>query len=601
MNEEKTIGIIVARMASSRLPSKALRLVAGKPLLSYVLERLQAVSGCVDIWLATTQHPSDEQLLLWGIQQDIRVFGYQGETDDVVGRISAVVRKEKADKFLVVLGDTPFADPRLLNQMLELLISNSALEMVRIASDDNDRPHVLGGVGCYRAKGWEKVDHASLEPRHREHAGSILSEQPDLLSIGEIKDDPMYYGTGYRLTVDTQSDLELTEQIIKALQKPGEIIALKDIIQYLNENPELASINQHVRQKSVNDTSLKVLMAVQAGGGFGLGHLNRCKTLSRVLEDHFSAGVTFWLGNTNSPILSGLSKDGYRAAEENWSLPETVRQGNYDKVVIDFQTPVSPVLIQEIREAKAESAIIILDNNGLGCQDADAIVMPNAHAKPNPAWRLFRTKFYSGSPYVVLGNGFLYDSSHSLETMPLSQPVILVTMGGRDPGLMSEKVLEALKSLKDCHIDLVVPLMYSYPENLEKIATQLPSTITLHWKIQHLRPLMQRATVAIAAFGVTAYELAYLGIPTLVLGHYQSQMEDIDRFTEWGSAINIGYSNNFESLKVIEGVNELLSNENKRIEMSERGKSLCGKDGPLRVAEIITTTVREPLSSHWEP
>lgn len=590
----KTIGIIIAHMASSRLPGKALRIINSRPLLSYVLERLQAVDGIDEIWLATTQHTSDEQLLLWGIQQDLHVIGYPGEIEDIVGRISATLQKAKADRFIVVQDDTPFIDSRILERFLKALDDHPEWEAVAVDESEKQSAHV--GIGCYRTSGWQKIDAASTEPKEREIPGSILKTRPDVVQVGYIQDEPLYYENPYRLIVETQADLNIVEGILKALHPLNQTITLESVLHYLKEHPELIESSDRERALNACDQTYKVLMAVQAGGNFGISHLARCKTLTKTLKEHFSAEVTFWLDSPDLKLQRDLLEDGYNVIEGNWSLPEAILQGDFNRLVIDFQISLRPSLVQRIRITDPDLPIIAIDNDGLGCDDVDTIIFPNIHALPNPEWRLDNKMFYSGSQYVIIGHHFFEQQPDWPEEVPMDRPVILVTMGGTDPDFVSEKVLSALKELKDCHIDMIIPPDYAKPEGIEKIATQLPSTITLHWKIPNIRPLMKRATLAVAAFGMTAYELAYMGVPTILLGHYKAQEEEVERFTQWGSIINIGYSEdaNFEGLLPI--VQELLQTPNRRQIMSERGGTIVDPQGPVRVAEAIVATVREPLS-----
>ena len=61
MNRSVT-AIIQARMASSRLPGKVLKEVLGRPLIAYLIERLQCCRRVQNIILATTTKPIDDPL-----------------------------------------------------------------------------------------------------------------------------------------------------------------------------------------------------------------------------------------------------------------------------------------------------------------------------------------------------------------------------------------------------------------------------------------------------------------------------------------------------------------------------------------------------------
>jgi spore coat polysaccharide biosynthesis predicted glycosyltransferase SpsG len=341
----------------------------------------------------------------------------------------------------------------------------------------------------------------------------------------------------------------------------------------------------------------RILLAVQAGGNYGSGHLERCKTIAQTLEADFNAQVTFWLETVSNTLKLDLVDEGYNVIQNNWSLPEAVRQEGFNRLVIDFSSAVTPSLIQRIRNTVPDLSIIVLDNHGLGCTEVDAIIFPNAHSKPNTDKLANGNSIYQGAEYIVLGHSVLTRQKKDMlpDEGPLDKPVVLVAMGAHDPELITEKVLDAFSDLKDCHIDLVVPGKYPFPDHLEKIASRLPSTVTLHWRTTSLRPLIQRATVAVAALGLTAYELAYFGVPAIIIGHYPAQVEDMERFAKLGSAISLGWGRNLDKDSLYELVLQLLEEPERRQAMSEKGKALMDASGPVRVSQVIVNTVRNAV------
>ena len=61
MKKAKRIAAIVeARMTSSRLPGKHLLKVLGKPILSYLIDRLKTVESIDSIIIATTNNAADD-------------------------------------------------------------------------------------------------------------------------------------------------------------------------------------------------------------------------------------------------------------------------------------------------------------------------------------------------------------------------------------------------------------------------------------------------------------------------------------------------------------------------------------------------------------
>ena len=57
--------------------------------------------------------------------------------------------------------------------------------------------------------------------------------------------------SGYRLTLDTEEDLNVITQIITALYNPDKVFHLEDIIQFLDANPAIWKINSNIKQKEI--------------------------------------------------------------------------------------------------------------------------------------------------------------------------------------------------------------------------------------------------------------------------------------------------------------------------------------------------------------
>src|SRR5262245_53254590 len=103
----KTIGIIQARLGSSRLPGKILCPLAGRPLLEVLVKRL-ATARLDEWWLATTTDPVDELTADWGEALGLRVW--RGSVDDVLSRFTAIIESSRPDWVFRVTADNPFTD-----------------------------------------------------------------------------------------------------------------------------------------------------------------------------------------------------------------------------------------------------------------------------------------------------------------------------------------------------------------------------------------------------------------------------------------------------------------------------------------------------------
>lgn len=111
--------VIPARHASTRLPGKPLREIAGKPMVQWVHERAQA-SGADEIWVATDDARIEAACRKFGARVMLTRAAHTSGTD----RIAEVAERNGwADSSIVVnvQGDEPLLPPALIRQVAELL------------------------------------------------------------------------------------------------------------------------------------------------------------------------------------------------------------------------------------------------------------------------------------------------------------------------------------------------------------------------------------------------------------------------------------------------------------------------------------------------
>ena len=72
--------ILQARMSSTRLPGKVLMPLAGAPMLARQIERVRRASSIGTLVVATSDHPSDDPLVL--LCRSLEVACYRGPLHD---------------------------------------------------------------------------------------------------------------------------------------------------------------------------------------------------------------------------------------------------------------------------------------------------------------------------------------------------------------------------------------------------------------------------------------------------------------------------------------------------------------------------------------
>lgn len=108
------IAIIPARLASTRLPRKILREIAGRPMLAHVVEAARRCPQLADVIVATD---SDEVLAVCkqnGWHAEMTSSAHRSGTD----RVWEVAQRVAADAYVNVQGDEPLARPEHISSLL---------------------------------------------------------------------------------------------------------------------------------------------------------------------------------------------------------------------------------------------------------------------------------------------------------------------------------------------------------------------------------------------------------------------------------------------------------------------------------------------------
>jgi 3-deoxy-manno-octulosonate cytidylyltransferase (CMP-KDO synthetase) len=110
----RVLGVIPARLASTRLPGKVLRTIAGKPLLQWVYEAARRCPGLDDILIAADSAAVKALCDANGWQCLLTSPTLPSGTD----RLFAVAQQVSADVYVNIQGDEPLLQPEHIASLL---------------------------------------------------------------------------------------------------------------------------------------------------------------------------------------------------------------------------------------------------------------------------------------------------------------------------------------------------------------------------------------------------------------------------------------------------------------------------------------------------
>jgi spore coat polysaccharide biosynthesis protein SpsF len=241
------VAIVQARVGSTRLPSKVLMEIAGKPLLEHVVDRSMLAEKLDQIVIATSTKEQDRPIIDLAKRLDVGWFA--GSEDDVLSRYLGAAEQARADVIVRITADCPLIDPSIVDYVVTHHLRGNFGYTCNLIDEANPKSFPRGlDTEVFTIDALRKSDKLAKKAYEREHVTPFMQEHPELFRIAIIE-APENYRRHYRLTVDTCDDLRLIREIYRHLYTGTEIIQTKDVIRLLDEHPELQQINAHVKQK----------------------------------------------------------------------------------------------------------------------------------------------------------------------------------------------------------------------------------------------------------------------------------------------------------------------------------------------------------------
>lgn len=239
----RVVAIVQARMGSTRLPGKVLKLALGKPLLEYLVERLRRAREIDALVIATSTHRADDAIEEYCRRQGVACF--RGSEDDVLARYMDAATEFAADVIVRISADSPLIDPNVVDELVnEFLAASPACDYLSNTINQTYPPGMNAEVFSYQALR-EAHCEATLS-YDREHVTPFLYHNRDRFAVCEKHHEPDL--SGLRLTVDVPEDIELVTAILERLYALNPEFTLSDIARLFEREPELRNINTHVRQ-----------------------------------------------------------------------------------------------------------------------------------------------------------------------------------------------------------------------------------------------------------------------------------------------------------------------------------------------------------------
>lgn len=340
---------------------------------------------------------------------------------------------------------------------------------------------------------------------------------------------------------------------------------------------------------------MNLLIRADTSTQIGTGHVMRCLALAQAWQDTQGQAI-FVMANPIPALEERLKSEGMEVVHlttEPGSLADAL-----ETAALAHHFPANWVVVDgyhfgaEYQKTIKDSGLCLLFIDDYGHAEhyyADFVLNQNISAEEQ--WYQHRepyTQLLLGTRYALLRREF-WQWQGWQRTIPPIAKKILVTLGGADPDNVTLKVIQALQLVELDELDAVIVVGGSNPhyETLEMAVQNSRFPIRLQRNVTNMPELMAWADVAISAGGSTCWELAFMGLPSILLILADNQRAIAQKLASLHQAINLGWHQDVESQNIADTLSALVQSTKQRTHMSKVSQQIVDGQGSDAVARNL--------------
>lgn len=339
----------------------------------------------------------------------------------------------------------------------------------------------------------------------------------------------------------------------------------------------------------------KVIFRVDGGNSIGMGHITRALNLSRYLQEHFDIASDFVLYG-DSYALKFIRR--YHKDITFFQIPMT------------DQMPIIGLLLDRLKKEKEDKAILITDLFSMENKEEYSSSI-NAHGIFHVVFDdmlLSRIKgnivintsiitnkkeeekdihYYHGPAYSIINDLNIRFCCHT------DNKKIIVSMGGSDPTDITRQVVDTIIRY-NINGEFYIFIGPAFSDKLKVSLLNIrDKRMQFFLGVDRLDNVISTADFAVISGGITLYEMASCGIPSLIICQNRFQEIIANEFHKRGLGVYIGIGEYISDYDIAKALNLLLDDHEKRRHISNTALATIDKSGIKRVSNIIANLYKD--------
>ena len=343
---------------------------------------------------------------------------------------------------------------------------------------------------------------------------------------------------------------------------------------------------------------MNLLIRADANHKIGNGHVMRCIALAQTWKDR-GGSVTFLSCCDSNSLRQRIVDEGFEFIRIEKSCPEPAdidmvlkkisaisqQKSNGTWFVLDgyhFNSKYQ----RAIREA-GHRLLVIDDTAHLDYYFADIILNQNIGAVQSKYSCSPQTRLLLGNQYVLLRSEFMARKEGKRQ-IPERVRHVLVTLGGSDPQNLTLQIVNVLKKfdISDIEVKIVAGASNLHTDSLKAAVSDKSATMNVLDNVNNMANLMAEADVAVSAGGSTCWELAYMGVPAIVVVLAENQCSNAEHLAKAGFAINHG-KGLLTDTTLKKSLERIIFSDGLWAQMARKGQALIDGKGRERVVSAM--------------
>lgn len=472
------VAIIPARAGSKGVPNKNIRLLNGKPLICYSFENALNSKYINDV-IVTTDSPVVEVLAK---QKNIYVKKRSKELckddvtlDSVIFDAYCAFETKNYDLVITMQPTSPTLKAETLDKAIEYFLNNGLDTLISVIN----KPHLS----------WVEQDDKII-PNYVER----LNRQ--------------YLPANY---VETGAFVITKSMFVNEFSRFGKKIGVYPLPE--EESIDIDDFNDFILASRLlkND---KVGFFVNGNNQTGLGHVYRVLELA---DEFYCKPDIIFNKNVTDKQVFGSTTHNLIPVDGKEELLSKCKKEQYSLFINDILSTSSDYM-GDLRDAIPQAKIINFEDDGEGHKKADAVFNALLSESDTP-------NTFVGEKYYIASKLFYFYNPIKINEHVKN---IFISFGGADPQNYSDRLLKLASQKEYSSVHFICVLGRAKTNVNELLKYNSCPNIDVYFDVTNMPELMSSCDIAITSRGRTSYELAFLGIPTLVMA--QNEREEKHNF-----------------------------------------------------------------------